>query len=306
MTSWVRLWHDMPTDPKFRTIARAAKQPLPVVIAVFTLMLTDASANATERGRTTATDEDIASAFDLEDDAVKVIRAAMQGRVLDGDRLAGWEGRQPKREDESAARAKAWRGEQKRATEAERTRTQPNAEKRPEAETDAETDHKRQHPAQSRTRAELDQLETELRNAAGLQDSASPGLISLAPIVGLLNGGHDLELDVLPTLRAVSARAKRKPGTWDYFVEAIVEASAKRRGLTASGLAPPIASKDGGNIFGKLKQGIQTNGSVRDGRGDGPIIDAVRGISFDRGQEQRDDSGGVSDGDRGLHSARVA
>lgn len=138
MTSWVRLWHDMPTDPKFRTIARAAKQPLPVVVSIFTFMLTDASANETERGRTTATDEDIASAFDLDEDAVSAVRQAMQGRVLDGEWLAGWSKRQPKKEDDSAERARAWRAKKQAEAETERLRTKPNADERPDAEVEAE------------------------------------------------------------------------------------------------------------------------------------------------------------------------
>lgn len=138
MTSWVRLWHDMPTDPKFRTIARASKQPLPVVVAIFTFMLTDASANETERGRTTASDEDIASAFDLEDADVASVRQAMQGRVLDGDILAGWEKRQPKKEDNSAERAKAWREKKQAANAAERQQTPPDAAERPDAEAETE------------------------------------------------------------------------------------------------------------------------------------------------------------------------
>lgn len=138
MTSWVRLWHDMPTDPKFRTIARAAKQPLPTVVAVFTFLLTDASANENERGRTTATDEDIASAFDLEESDVSAIKKAMQGRVLDGDMLAGWSKRQPKKEDDSAARARAWRAQKQVEAENERLRTKPNDQERPDAETDTD------------------------------------------------------------------------------------------------------------------------------------------------------------------------
>ena len=138
MTSWVRLWHDMPTDPKFRTIARAAKQPLPVVVSIFTFMLTDASANESERGRTTATDEDIASAFDLDEDAVSAVRQAMQGRVLDGERLAGWSKRQPKKEDDSAERAKAWRAKKQAEVEAERLRTTANDSERPDAEVEAD------------------------------------------------------------------------------------------------------------------------------------------------------------------------
>lgn len=138
MTSWVRLWHDMPTDPKFRTIARAAKQPLPVVVSIFTFMLADASANENERGRTTATDEDIASAFDIEESDVSAVRQAMQGRVLDGNQLAGWEKRQPKKEDNSAERAKAWRAQKQAEADAERSRTIANDEERPDAEADTD------------------------------------------------------------------------------------------------------------------------------------------------------------------------
>lgn len=147
MTSWVRLWHDMPTDPKFRTIARAAKQPLPTVVAVFTFLLADASANENERGRTTATDEDIASAFDIEESDVAAIKKAMQGRVLDGDMLAGWSKRQPKKEDDSAERAKAWRLKKQAEADAERSRTLPNDAERPETDTDTDQNQKESPPS---------------------------------------------------------------------------------------------------------------------------------------------------------------
>jgi hypothetical protein len=124
--SWCRLWHDMPNDPKWRTIARAAGARIPEVLGVFLHLMVDASqrgANANERGRTQVTDEDIGSALDLPTDTVSAIRQAMQGRVLDGDRLMGWSQRQPIREDDSAARARAWREEQRLKAEAERNRT---------------------------------------------------------------------------------------------------------------------------------------------------------------------------------------
>ena len=133
MIDWCRLWHDMPTDPKWRTIARISGQRIGDVIAVYIHFMVDASANATERGRTQSyKNEDIASSLDIEESQVEAIREAMQGRVLDGDRLTGWERRQPKREDGSASRAKEWREKQK----AERNRTQPNAEER--SDTDKE------------------------------------------------------------------------------------------------------------------------------------------------------------------------
>jgi len=101
MTDWVRLWHDMPTDPKWRVIARKSGQPLPCVIALFTLLMTTASAAEVRGDVSSLTDEDAAAALDMDEEAIVAIRAAMQGRVLEGARLSGWDRRQPKREREN-------------------------------------------------------------------------------------------------------------------------------------------------------------------------------------------------------------
>ena len=138
-TQWLRLWHELPNDPKFRTIARASGQEIARVLAVYLHLLVDASTNATERGRTQSlTSEDIASALDVDPTEIEPILEAMQGRLLEGDRILGWEKRQPKREDGSADRARLWRLEQAekkaqqqaQAEEAERARTQANAGER--------------------------------------------------------------------------------------------------------------------------------------------------------------------------------
>ncbi len=104
---WLRLWHELPNDPKWRVIARASKQRIGDVIAVYLHLLVDASANATERGRTQSfNSEDVACALDLETEQVDAILAAMQGRVMDDTRLLGWAKRQPEREDETATERK--------------------------------------------------------------------------------------------------------------------------------------------------------------------------------------------------------
>lgn len=133
VTDWVRLWHDMPSDPKWRTIARKSGQRVGDVIAVFNFMLVNASANANERGRThNLFADDLATALDLDEADVQAILDAMRGKVVDSEgRLLGWQKRQPKREDSSAERAKAWREERKR--------TQANASERPETETESIT-----------------------------------------------------------------------------------------------------------------------------------------------------------------------
>lgn len=111
---WLRLWHDMPTDPKWRTIAKASGQRIGDVMAVYMHILVSASTNAPERGRTQSFNcEDVASALDLETSEVAAIVDAMQTRVLDGDKVKGWEKRQPAREDDSAERSRAWREKQK-------------------------------------------------------------------------------------------------------------------------------------------------------------------------------------------------
>lgn len=134
MSGWVRLWHDMPTDPKWRVIARKSGQRVGDVIAVFSFLMVSASANADERGRTQGVVcEDIGAALDLSEDDVTAIIRAMTGKVMDAEGyLTGWEKRQPKREDSSAERAKRWRDERKR--------TQANAPERADIDSDAEID----------------------------------------------------------------------------------------------------------------------------------------------------------------------
>jgi hypothetical protein len=135
MTGWVRLWHDMPTDPKWRTIARKSNQRVGDVIAVFNFIMVNASENALERGRTHRLDkEDVATALDLSEADLEAILSAMQGKVLDGDALMGWAKRQPKREDFGASKRKAeWKERQRNAME--RNGTHGNA-----PDTDTDTD----------------------------------------------------------------------------------------------------------------------------------------------------------------------
>ncbi len=112
-TPWLRLWSDMPNDPKWRTIARVSEQTIPAVIAVYLHILVNAG-NAEERGHMHHfVPEDIAGALQIDTEQVQAILTAMQGRVLDGDRVSGWAARQPLREDGSAQRAKAWRDAKK-------------------------------------------------------------------------------------------------------------------------------------------------------------------------------------------------
>ena len=156
MNGWLRLWHDMPTDPKWRTIARVSGQSISTVQAIYLQILVNASENSsvtqcdagvtqcdmTKRGVTFGLcAEDIASCLDLETEDVECVFAAMQGRVMDGDRVKGWEKRQPIREDNSAERTRRYREnkreERKGVTQCDAPVTQCDA---PDTDTDTDTD----------------------------------------------------------------------------------------------------------------------------------------------------------------------
>ncbi|ENW0777698.1 DnaT-like ssDNA-binding domain-containing protein, partial [Escherichia coli] len=88
-----------------RTIARVSGQPIATVMAVYIHLLVSASRNVTTchgvslRGHIDVTTEDLASALDVTEDVIDSILHAMQGRVLDGDLISGWEKRQVLKED---------------------------------------------------------------------------------------------------------------------------------------------------------------------------------------------------------------
>lgn len=116
---WLRLYNDTITDPKWRVVAAESGQPLTAVLAVWMSMLINAS-DADERGTLQGWDDRFAgAALDLRGDAVRDIREAMQGIVLDGLRLTGWDKRQRQGSDDAADR-------QRRSRANKRPKTPPN------------------------------------------------------------------------------------------------------------------------------------------------------------------------------------
>ena len=106
---WFRWHHGSVNDPKFGLVARKASARVGDVIAVWALILEQASAHA-ERGLFGAIDcEATDFLLGAEDGTTASILEAMQGRALiDGGRVTRWEERQPKRErvDTTAAERK--------------------------------------------------------------------------------------------------------------------------------------------------------------------------------------------------------
>ncbi|WP_233496404.1 phage replisome organizer [Serratia marcescens] len=125
--SWLRLWHDMPNDPKWRTIARLSGQPVALVQATYVHLLVSASQGVT-RGHADVTEEDLASALDVTDRDIALILDAMQGRVLTGSTLSGWEKRQVKRDDSGNPETGAMSATERKRAQRERQRLAKEAQ----------------------------------------------------------------------------------------------------------------------------------------------------------------------------------
>lgn len=103
---WLRLYHDAPNDPKWRLVAAESGQCEGLVLAVWMHMMVCASA-ADDRGRLEGWDDRVvAASMGVKCAVVTSIREAMQGVVLDGDVLTGWDKRQRVGDDAAAKKRK--------------------------------------------------------------------------------------------------------------------------------------------------------------------------------------------------------
>lgn len=221
MTRWVRLWEDMPTDPKWRVVARRSGRPLAEVLSVFVFMMTNAS---TEGELHAWDDEDVAAALDVDAEHVRAIREAMQGKTLEGDKLSGWEKRQPKRNDDSGERVRAFR-DRKRGdvTQGNADVTQRNA---PEAEPDTESETERNN--QQRSPEPAKDARAALVDDRFFQECCAS--------VGADPSNAPLDFEIIRDLQAkgyaVADTLKRKHGkrfsSWGYFGPAITEAAERQ------------------------------------------------------------------------------
>ena len=144
---WFRSWHGAPTDPKWLGIARKAGVA-PGIVAAVVWALLDRASQAEQRGSIAGYDADGISCFmGCEPEEVQAIITQMHEKgVLEDDAFTGWEKHQPKREDNSSDRVKAYRERLK--TQSNATVTQCNAGERAETlDTDTDTDTEREKSA---------------------------------------------------------------------------------------------------------------------------------------------------------------
>lgn len=120
---WFRWHHGTVTDPKFQLIARKASSSVAEVVAVWAVILEEASM-CEARGALGQFDfESIDCALGMDDGKAKAIHDLMAERGLldlENGVVAKWNKRQPKREDDTAAERKRQQREREKALEKQR------------------------------------------------------------------------------------------------------------------------------------------------------------------------------------------
>lgn len=224
---WWRSHHGAPTDPKWLSIARRAGVS-PVIVPAFAWALFDHASQEDDRGRVDTFDfEAYSDLFQIDEKEVRAIYAAMEARgvIVDG-RLANWERRQPKREDDSTERTRRYRERQ--------AETAP--EKRAAAAVSVENGTAKSQPEQSSPaesapliHEEAFNLASEIKVAIGLDPEFPPPSWAgcAMQIEAWLGKGWDRHI-IIESIRAQMAhrRSTGPPGSVRYFERGIAEAHA--------------------------------------------------------------------------------
>jgi uncharacterized protein YdaU (DUF1376 family) len=74
---------------------------------------------------------------------------------------------------------------------------------------------------------DLEALQAVLREAAGWQNEPAPKLHVTGPVAALMAAGADLDLDIIPAVRAIADQASSRT-SWNYFLKAIARARDER------------------------------------------------------------------------------
>ena len=114
---WFRSWHGAPTDNKWLLIAKRAGVTPMMVSAVFWALL-DYASQQEERGSVAGFDAETYAMWAGcdETDVIAIVNAMRaKGVITDGETLAAWEKRQPRREDDSSERVRRHRDKQRQS-----------------------------------------------------------------------------------------------------------------------------------------------------------------------------------------------
>ncbi|WP_439605469.1 DUF1376 domain-containing protein [Shinella sp.] len=127
-------------------------------------------------------------------------------------------------------------------------RRRPNKNKEIESppfdHTEPDTEATLSSVASAPAQDDFDLLQSRLVSAAGEGGIQPHGALVVGPIAEMIAAGVSLELDVIPTIRAVTSRRTRPAASWAYFVPAIREAYERRVKISAE-LPKPREIKTG-------------------------------------------------------------
>lgn len=118
MSGWWRAWIGMASDPKWLAIGRRAGVAPGMALSV-AIHLIERAAEAEDRGSFAGYDAEAIGCFvGCEEDEVEAIVSALAAKgMTEGERFTAWERRQPKREDDSHERVRAFRARQRAAAD---------------------------------------------------------------------------------------------------------------------------------------------------------------------------------------------
>ena len=131
--NWFRVYHGMPSDPKWPIISRRSGQPIGDVVSVWVALLDHAS-QAEDRGDVSSFDcEAYDALYGYEDGTTQAVYEALESKnMIESGHLRSWDKRQPLREDTGSETAKSSTSRVREYRARQRSETQCNAVKRQE------------------------------------------------------------------------------------------------------------------------------------------------------------------------------
>lgn len=261
MSRWFRHYAGMMRDEKLVRVAVKARQPVERVVWIWGAIL-ESAAEINNAGRYELDTGEAAYFLRCdESDLVDVIAGLVSlGRLADGV-VAKWSDRQFD-SDSAKERQRRYRERKQTGNPVQRRDGDVAAESRDVTrpsrdgevtlqESETETDSyaaKARDPLQGR--------EGEMLAALRITDETKlPGLLILSEPYHWVTNGCDIDLDILPTLRAIGAKGKRLSG-WAYCSKAVFEARDRRlapapavQQRQATGPPSPASEPTTGNIW---------------------------------------------------------
>lgn len=243
MSRWFRHYAGMMRDEKLVSVSVRAKQPVERVVWVWGAIL-ESAAEINDGGKYEFDCDGAAYFLRCEGDDIRAVVNALQdmGRLGEGS-VVKWADRQFQ-SDNSTERVRKHRDKKHGTDMGQRG----NADANP---CNAEETFQRRSVTPPDTETETDigvvvareplaHLERQLREAAGWQSESAPMLAVTGEVQALIDNGADLDLDVLPVVRAIAPKATSRT-SWRFFLAAIAR-QRDQRIAAATIVSPPTPS----------------------------------------------------------------